>query len=422
MNILLVAPMPPSATAALAIPRVLHAQLVGLSERNHVTLAVVAGPEEPELEAVERLRVDGVDLHAVCRHEPRAFADRWRRRRRFAGGWLRGGSPWRTVWYREPGLQPVLDGLLAERQFDVIAVEDSAAGVYRYGTSVPTVFMEHEVRRPRRLRLPSGPPRSWAFGLFQELDWRRWPAHQLSIWRRFDLIQAFTARDADAIRTLAPEVADRVRVNPFGIDLPDELPPAMPASREIVFVGNFTHPPNVDAALWLGSEIMPRLRSRAVGARLTLIGPWAPAAVRALACADIRVTGVVPDLRPYLSSAAVVLAPIRIGGGMRMKVLEALALGKAVVTTSRGAEGLEHDGDLPLALADSADEIASATAQLLAEPATRRALGKRARVFVEEHHSPRAYATRLERAYEEARERFQAGRRLPHVEHSAADV
>jgi glycosyltransferase involved in cell wall biosynthesis len=415
MNILLVAPMPPSPTG-LAIPRVLHAQLVGLSERNHVTLAVVAGPEEPELEAVEQLRAAGVDVHAACRHEPRAFGERWRRRRRLAGGWLGSRSPWRTVWYREPGLQPILDGLLADRQFDVIAVEDSAAGVYRYGSSAATVYTEHEVRRPRRLQLPSGRPRSWARGLLGELDWGRWPAHQLSIWRRFDLIQAFTARDADAIRTLAPEIADRVRVNPFGIDLPDELPPAMATSREIVFMGNFTHPPNVDAALWLGSEIMPKLRSMAAGARLTLIGPWAPAAVQALACTDIRVAGAVPDLRPYLSSAAVVLAPIRIGGGMRMKVLEALALGKAVVTTSRGAEGLEHDGGPPLAVADTADEIASETARLLADAGGRRALGERARAFVAEHHSPRAYAARLEQAYDEARERFReksSERRLP---------
>ena len=408
MNILLVAPMPPSPTAAGAIPRILHAQVLGLSERNHVTLAVVAGPEESELDAVEQLRANGVDLHAACRREPGALGERWRRRRRLAGGWLGSRSPWRTVWYREPGLQPILDGLLADRRFDVIAVEDCAAGVYRYGSSAATVLTEHEVRRPRRIQLPTGRPRSWARELLRELDWRRWPAHQLSIWRRFDLIQTFTARDAEAIGTLAPEVGDRVRVNPFGIDLPDELEPAAATSREIVFMGNFTHPPNVDAALWLGSEIMPRLRSRAVDARLTLIGPLPAAEVRALACADIRVVGAVPDIRPHLSAAAVVLAPVRIGGGMRMKVLEALAFGKAVVTTSRGAEGLQYDGDAPLAVADTADEIASETARLLADPGGRRALGERARAFVAEHHSPRAYAARLEQAYGEARELFRA--------------
>lgn len=404
MNILLVGPMPPSPTAAGAIPRILHAQLTGLSVRNRVTLAVVAGPEEPELEAVERLQAEGVDLHAAVRHEPAAVGERWRRRRRLATGWLAGRSPWRTVWFREPDLQRILDALLTERPFDVVAVEDSAAGAYRYRTSAASVFTEHEVRRPRRARLPVGGPGSVARGLVKELDWQRWPAHQLSIWRRFDLIQAFTPRDADAIRTLAPEVEGRVRVNPFGIDLPDELEPAPAASRELAFVGNFTHPPNVDAAVWLGSEIMPRLRAQGAQAHLTLIGPAPPAAVTGLACEDIRVWGPVADPRPLLAGAAVVLAPVRIGGGMRMKVLEAMALGKAVVTTARGADGLQRNGELPLVVADDAEGIAAATAHLLADAQARLELGGRARRFAAEHFSPEAYARRLEQVYEEARE------------------
>jgi glycosyltransferase involved in cell wall biosynthesis len=402
MNVLLVAPMPPSRTATTAIPHVLHAQLVGLSERHHVTVAVVAGPEEAELHAVEQLLSAGVDLHAARRHEPRTPAERWRRRQRLMRGWL-AGLPWRSVWYREPGLQPILDRLVAERRFDVIAVEDNAAAVYRYGASAPTVFTEYEVRRPRRARLPSRSVGTWPRDLLAELDWRRWPGYHRSTWRRFDLIQAFTARDAQAIRALAPDLGERVRINPFGIDLPLVLPPAPPSSRDVVFVGNFTHRPNVDGALWLGSEIMPRLRLCGAKARLTVIGPGAPPAVQALACDDIRVAGRVADLRPLLQAAAVVLAPIRIGGGMRMKVLEAMALGKALVTTSRGAEGLETDHDPPLVLANTADEIATATARLLGDSQLRDNLGERARAFVAERHSASAYAKRLEQVYEEAR-------------------
>jgi glycosyltransferase involved in cell wall biosynthesis len=401
MNVLLVAPMPPSPTAALAIPRVLHAQLVGLRERgHHVTLAVVAGPEQPELEAVEHLRAEGVDLHAVCRHEPRTFAERWGRRRRFADGWLRGRTPWRTVWYYEPALQPVLDRLLAQRSFDVVAVEDNAAATYRLDGAAPVVFTEHEVRRPRPLRITARPAEMLA-----ETDWRRWPDYHRSTWRRFDLIQVFTERDAEGVRALAPDVADRVRVNPFGLELPPALAPPDADSRELVFVGNFTHPPNVDAALWLGAEIMPALRSRDAHARLTVVGPWAPEAVRALACDDIRVTGPVPDVRPYLEAAAVVLAPLRIGGGMRMKVLEALALGRAVVTTGRGAEGLDSAPADAFVVAESSEEVALAVTRLLAEPQARDAMGARARAFAVEHHSSAAYASRLERIYEEARRR-----------------
>src|SRR5439155_25909855 len=144
------------------------------------------------------------------------------------------------------------------------------------------------------------------YGALAELDWPRWSRSHRRTWGRCDLMQAFTARDADAIRALAPHVAGRLRVNPFGIELPDPLPPAPASSPELLFMGNFTHPPNVDAALWLGSEIMPLLRARGTGARLTLVGPHPPAAVLALACDDVVVTDHVPDVRPFLEQTAVV--------------------------------------------------------------------------------------------------------------------
>ena len=244
--------------------------------------------------------------------------------------------------------------------------------------------------------------------MLSEVDWRRWPRYHRSTWSRFDLVQVFTERDAEGVGAVAPEIVERVRVNPFGLVLPDPLPPAPEASRELVFFGNFTHPPNVDAALWLGSEIMPALRARDGGTRLTVIGPAAPPDVQALAAADIRVTGRVPDLTPYLESAAVVVAPLRIGGGQRMKVLESLARGRSVVTTSRGAEGLEHAGEPPVVVADSVDAFVQAVATLLESPRERQRLATRGREFAAAHHSPEAYALRLERVYEEARARRSA--------------
>jgi glycosyltransferase involved in cell wall biosynthesis len=403
MKILLVSPMPPYATATLAVPRVLHAQLTGLTELGHeVTVAAVAGPEDAELLAVERLRSDGVDIHAVCRHEPQGMA-RWRRRWRLASGWLRFDKPWRTVWFYEEELQQVIRALGAERGFDVISVEDNAMGIYDYGHRAPAVLTEHEVRRPRSLRLPGRFSREWPRQLAGELDWQRWPRYQRLVWGRFPLIQTFTQRDADSIREVAPEVTGPVRVNPFGLDLPDPLRPAEPGSREILFVGNFVHHPNVDAAVWLGSEIMPRLRRLGANARLTVVGPWVPPSVAGLACDDVRVLGQVPDVRPFLENAAVVLAPIRVGGGMRMKVLEAMAVARAVVTTGRGTEGIEPARGSAVVVADSADEFAAEVDRLLADSGARASLASSARAFAVEHHSARAYARRLESVYEEVR-------------------
>jgi glycosyltransferase involved in cell wall biosynthesis len=273
--------------------------------------------------------------------------------------------------------------------------------VYDFPADVPRVLTEYEARRPRRLdwrRAWRGGPNGW----FLEADWVRWPRYQARVWRRFDRLQVFSARDAELVRELAPHLASRVRVTPFGIDVPaaPQLEPEEPGT--VLFAGNYTHPPNVDAALWLASAIMPRLRMEHAGARLILVGPHAPDAVRACAAEDVEVTGVVPSLGPYLARAAVVAAPVRIGGGMRMKVLHALAVGKPVVTTTRGAYGLHVGGEeLPLIVADDGERFAAETAALLADEPRRHALGERARAFIQRHYDADSYGSRVESTYRE---------------------
>jgi glycosyltransferase involved in cell wall biosynthesis len=401
MNILLVTPMPPQPQAPGAIPLVLYAELIGLRSRHDVTLVTVAGPDRSEWAALDRLQATGVDVHAIRRSEPHGLPH-WQRRWRWASTWLKGKVPWRTIWFWEPEVQCILEQLLAERSFDLIIVEDNAMGIYQYDTSTPVIFTEHEVRRPRPINWRAGSASNWLPWVFGEADWQRWRTYQLSVWRRFDRIQVFTPRDAQAVIALAPELAARVRVNPFGIDLPAPLDADLEEPNQVLFVGNFTHPPNVDAALWLGSAIMPALRKCSPGVRLTLVGIYPPKSVQALACDDILVTGAIPEIEPYFSRAAVVIAPLRIGGGMRMKVLHAMALGKAVVTTPRGADGLQIGDQLPpLIIAESSEAIAQATASLLASHATRRSLGCRARAFVTENFSAQAYASRIEASYME---------------------
>ncbi len=400
MKVLMVTPMPPDAQAPGAMPRVFQAQLTALLERHTVTVITVAGPDAHERQAVERLRAAGVEVRAVVRTEPQG-RDRWARRWRLGSGWLR-GYPWRTVWFYEPQAQALIDAALTEPGWEVVAVEDNAMGRYQYRTPAPTIYTEHEVRWPRPVAWRAWrPSRSLAWAA-EELDWARWRPYQLGVWSRFDRLQTFTARDAEAIQSLAPGLAARVRVNPFGVELPAPADPACERPGALLFVGNYTHWPNVDAALWLAQEIMPRLRRLTPGVRLQLVGLYPPASVRALAGPDIEVVGPVPEIEPLAARAAVVLAPVRVGGGMRMKVLHSMALGKAVVTTPRGAEGLAIDGvPPPLVVAEDADRLARATAALLADPGRRQALGRRARAFVAEHFSPPAYARRLEAIYVE---------------------
>ncbi len=402
MRILIVAPMPPDPDGAGAIPILLHAQLSGLRERNEVTLVSAIGDEPGEAEAAARLAGGDLDAHFADRRQPATTIARWRRRLRLAHAWL-GGTPWRAAWFAAPGIQLILDQLAEANEFDVAVIEDSAMSGFRLPTGVPAVLTEHEVLRPRRVRRPPGRPVGWPGWAFAELDWRKRPPFQRAAWRRFDRILAFGSRDAAAIAELAPEVADRVRICPFGIELPPPADPSQERRGQVLFVGNFTHQPNRDAALWLAQEIMPAVRVRQPEAQLEIVGADPPPEIVALAGPGVDVLADVPSVDPHMAAAAVVVAPIRTGGGMRMKVLQALAAGKALVTTSRGGEGFDCFAEPPpLAIAEEADAFAEEVAALLMDPELRAELGGRARTFAEAHCSPGAWATRLQSAYEEA--------------------
>jgi glycosyltransferase involved in cell wall biosynthesis len=404
MKVLLVVPMVPRLEGGGAIPVLLQAEVIGLSRAHELTLVTAVGDEAGEEEGLAALREADLDLHVADRRRPPPGGRRRRRQLRMAARWARGGWPWRTVWYADPGIQRILDRLAAERSFDVVAVEDSAMSVFRYPPGVAKVFTHHEVLQPRPVDWRPGPPRGWPGWAFRELDWRRWREFQPSAWRSFDRVQVFSRRDADAVAALAPDLTPRVRVNPFGMVLPPRVDPAREVAGTILFVGNFAHPPNRDAATWLAREILPAVVERCPEAKLRIVGTAPTAEVRALAGPRVELVPDAPSVQPHLEAAAVVMAPVRTGGGMRMKVLEAMAAGKAVVTTPRGTEGYTgFDEEPPLAVAESEAEIAALTAALLGDEGRRRQLGERAREFAECHHSPEAWAERLTAVYEEAR-------------------
>ena len=402
MKVLLVTPVPPQADGGGAIPVLLHAQLLGLRRMHEVTLVTAVGDEPGHAETVERLGGE-VEVFAADRRRPPPGGRRRRRQLRMAAKWARGPWPWRTVWYADPGIQAILDRLGSERDFDVVAIEDSAMSVYRYPAGLPSVFTHHEVLRPRPFTRPPAAPGGWPGWAFGEIDWRRWAGFQRSAWNKFDLVEVFSRRDAETLAELAPEVGPRVRVDPFGLELPPAASPEREVSGTVLFVGHFAHAPNRDAARWLAGEIMPAVRAEFPAARLRIVGTAPPPEITGLAGPGVEVIADAPSVLPHLEEAAVVLAPVRTGGGMRMKVLQAMAAGKAVVTTPRGREGYDcFDEEPPLAIAADESEIAATTAALLADDERRRRLGTEAREFAERHLGPDSWARRMTAVYEEA--------------------
>jgi glycosyltransferase involved in cell wall biosynthesis len=221
---------------------------------------------------------------------------------------------------------------------------------------------------------------------------RAWERYERAVARRADAVVVLTVRDREAMLPYSP--ATPLVVIPLGIEAPERpLDPAGQPPPSVLFVGNFNHPPNVEAAVRLAGSIFPRVRQRYPEAVLHLVGDAPPG----IDGPGVVVTGRVPSVEPWLDRAAVVAAPLSSGGGMRVKVLEALAAGKAVVASPLAAEGLEG---APLLLAESDEETAEAIAGLLEDRDRRVALAAQGREWVIAHLSWQRTVDAFEALYE----------------------
>jgi polysaccharide biosynthesis protein PslH len=215
-----------------------------------------------------------------------------------------------------------------------------------------------------------------------------------------DAVVVLTESDRDAALVVAGGAP--VHTIPLGTELPPQpLDPLGAPPPTVLFIGGFGHPPNVEAALTLARRIFPNVVAQRPESRLCLVGDKPPAEIRALADDNVVVTGGVPDVLPYLEQAAVVVAPLGVGGGMRLKVLEALAAGKPLVATPLAVEGLAiRDGEHALVV-DSEKAFAEAVLRLLDDPGARRRLGSGARKWAERHLDLAVSAAAYERLYDE---------------------
>jgi glycosyltransferase involved in cell wall biosynthesis len=349
-----------------------------LAERHAVSVVSIRREGDPATDAdiVERCeRVD--ELPAPAAAEPP-----WRARlRRF--GKIAGGPPDLVVHARAHGMGDAIRRAVERLDPDVVQVELHETAQYvapLRSHRARRVLVDHDPGLPAALeaRASAGGLRR----LFRSLDVLAWQRYSQTTLPHFDAIVVFTERDRTAVAPHAPGVP--IRVIPFAVELPEPSPgPAAGSRPELLFFGGFEHPPNADAARRLARSILPLVQKRHPNAVLALVGAKPPPDLLALASADVAVPGHVPSLAPYLERASVVVVPLRLGGGMRVKVLESLALGKALVASPRAVEGLEVVDGLDLVIADSDDEIAAAISRLLSDDDLRARLGANARGWAE---------------------------------------
>lgn len=342
----------------------------------------------------------GDDLRAVCRTietETKPTADRWRKRLLQVRALVSRHPSQYWLTYL-PGVRARITRAIAERPFDIVMLAHSFNGYYPIPSGVPVVLDQHNVESALLLR--SGKrERSPVRRAYNLLEYARFRADERRICRGADLLLATSALDREVMEAwgdLPPCV-----VIPNGVDTTYFAPQPEVAEvpNRLVFTATMNYGPNAEAAIHFATHIWPRVRAAIPDATLKIVGHGPPAPVRQLGQRPgITVTGSVPDVRPYLASAQAVVVPLRIGGGTRLKIVEALAMAKPVVTTTLGAEGLAVEPGRHLLIADDPDAFASDVIALLRDPAQRASLAHAGRALVEERYDWSAIGAQLDDA------------------------
>lgn len=317
---------------------------------------------------------------------------------------------------RSAGFERALTELLSNSAFDVIHIEglEMARYLSAVRAAAPKARIiydahnaEHVLQR-RAFRSDLGQWRRWPVALYSWQQVPRLARFEAEVCRAADGVVCVSQEDASALRRLVPGLGPVIVPN--GIDLADYAgaglrPAEMGAADSLVFTGKMDYRPNVDAALWFADEILPRIRAGRPNARFLIVGQKpAPSLTRRHGQGGVIVTGAVEDARPYISHAGVYVAPLRMGGGTRFKLLEAMALARPVVSTTLGAEGFEVQSGRELLLADSAAGFAEAVLALLADPARAADLGQAGRAFVQAGYDWTQLIPRLEPLHSGQRE------------------
>jgi glycosyltransferase involved in cell wall biosynthesis len=354
-----------------------------LSQRHSVTLLSTHGPDD-DPRGLERAlphcqRVISIP-YAAPKKGTAAFAGA------VARSWL-SADPVDLWKWRIGAVRDQVRHLLARDSVDV-CVADFLFAIPNVplGGSTPVALFEHNVEYMIWQRLAALERQPFRRALF-ELEWRKLRRREANACTRASLTIAVSEEDERRLAVLAPTA--RTAVIGTGVDTSYFMPAGrteIPA--RLVFSGSMDWHPNEDAVLYFSDAILPRIRARLPEASLVVVGRNPSARLReAAGRAGFLVTGTVDDVRPYIDEAALSVVPLRAAGGTRLKIFEALAMAKAVVSTTVGAEGLPMTSGREFVAADEPDDFADAVVSLVNDPARRRAIGQAGRSLVEANYS-----------------------------------
>ena len=387
----------PPAPPTFGAQRRMDGLMAALSRRHDLTAVSLVSPDL-DRGAVERA------LRAYCRDVVLVPGRPWRGAHKRLGQ-LRSLASTRSFergFYDRPALRRVLHSLLSRHACDVVNVEFPFLALpwlarAPAGRPPPRLVLdEHNIEFDLARQQTRG-ELGVARRLYNSINWRKLRREELETWRRFDGVTFCSAEDEARARALVPEIRSAVVTNAVDPEYFSPRPGDPPSDgRTLIFFGAVNYFPNVDGILHLAREIWPRIAQSHPEARLEIVGQHPTPEVLALRGPRIDVVGKVDDLRPHLARAAVSVVPLRIGGGTRFKILEAMAMARPVVSTTLGAEGLEAEPGRHLLLADDPAAFAAAVGRILADAQLGARLGREGRALVERRYSWQAASHRLD--------------------------
>jgi glycosyltransferase involved in cell wall biosynthesis len=295
-----------------------------------------------------------------------------------------------------------LQQLVDSGRFDIVQVEFVQMAALKFalprGRRFRTVLDEHNIEFDIVKRTANAQV-SPARRLYSAVDWRKLKREETAAWRWFDGVAVTSERDASILSSLEPRT--RVSVVPNGVDI-DLFRPAtrLPDADSLLFFGAMNYYPNHDGLTYFVEQIFPLILAKRPNTKLWVVGP-APPSVKQLRSANIEVTDFVDAVEPYIDAATAVIVPLRLGGGTRLKIVEAMSKAKAIVSTRVGAEGIDVVNGESALLADDPHTFANHVENVLGDAALAQRLGSAARKLAEERYSWPALVSQLEGFYEQ---------------------
>jgi polysaccharide biosynthesis protein PslH len=361
-----------------------------LSKRHRVSLLTYVQPWQDENVRAVRAICDSV--HTVPAHWP-DNSDRAGRVRSLASP-----TPFAVRRMTSPAMQQALDDLLGAGGYDLVQVESSFLSGLDLSRAPATILDEHNIEY-ELLGRTTRVERALSRKLFNLVEFAKVRRTERQAWKRFDGCVATSQRELSQIASVVP--GKPVATVPNGVDLAGFAPQPLSHTSGLVFTGLMSYRPNIDAVTYFVRQILPLIHRVRPEETFTMVGWGLTDEVRALLGPKVIATSSVPDVRPYLASAGAVVAPIRMGSGTRLKVLEALAMARPLVSTSLACEGLDLEPDRHLLVADDPGRFADAVIRVLEDKPLADRLGAAGRQAMESHYGWNASAARLEALHDE---------------------